>query len=226
MSRASLRAFISYSTKDKHQAAEVKAALRDLGVECFLAHDDIRVSEEWKERILEELATCDVLIPLLSKAFRESDWTAQEVGYAFARRDILIIPLSLDATTPYGLISHVQRQRLKTVTVSPDLFRDPILKRFPRVILPRMIDRVANAWSYRNAEDAMKPLMPVLKALNKEDVNALARAAVSNNQVWSASRCRTEYLPAFVKLHRKRIDPALLKALEYQVENDEVYSPE
>ena len=224
MARATIRAFVSYSTKDKHEAAEVKAALRELGVECFLAHDDIRVSEEWKDRVIEELADCDVFIPLLSKNFRSSDWTAQEIGFAFAKKDIFIIPLSLDPTIPFGFISHIQGTKVGLGSIKADLFQDPLLGRFPRVLLRTMIERVENAWSYRNAEAVVRPLVPLFRLFTKDEANAFALAAANNNQVWSAGRCRAEYLPEFIRRHRKRLEPALLKRLEYQVEHDEAYS--
>lgn len=62
-------AFISYSTKEKAYSADVKRILEEYGVDCFLAHEDLVVSEEWKHRILEELRRCNVFIPLLKRPF-------------------------------------------------------------------------------------------------------------------------------------------------------------
>jgi len=50
-----IKAFISYSSKDKKYGAAVRTALSEVNLESFLAHDDLRVSEEWKARILAEL---------------------------------------------------------------------------------------------------------------------------------------------------------------------------
>ena len=93
--------FLSYSTRDRHVAAEVKQALVQLGVDAFMAHDDIHISQAWRDRILAELKAARVFVPLLSKAFKESDWTSQEVGLAVGRRGMVIIPASLDGTIPY-----------------------------------------------------------------------------------------------------------------------------
>ncbi len=64
-----MKAFISYSTQDKKYGAAVKAVLEEINIESFLAHDDVMVSEKWKERILAELRKCEIFIPLLSENF-------------------------------------------------------------------------------------------------------------------------------------------------------------
>lgn len=93
-------AFVSYSVEDKAMGAVAKACLETHGFDCFLAHDDLQVSEEWKDRILAELRQADVFVTLLSGAFVDSKWCAQEVGVIVSRPDVLIVPLSLDGTPP------------------------------------------------------------------------------------------------------------------------------
>ena len=41
-----MRAFISYSVADKEWGGRVKQALESINVHCFLAHEDMQVSEE------------------------------------------------------------------------------------------------------------------------------------------------------------------------------------
>ena len=74
--------FISYASADRKLAAQVKAALLECGVDGFMAHEDIHVSQEWRDRILEELRRMEVFVPLLSRHFKSSDWTSQESGAA------------------------------------------------------------------------------------------------------------------------------------------------
>lgn len=59
-----LKAFISYSTADKLLAGQVKAILNEYGIVGFLAHDDIHVSQEWKDRLIQELNETNIIIPL------------------------------------------------------------------------------------------------------------------------------------------------------------------
>ena len=100
-----MKAFISYSTTDKQIAGQVKTILNEYRVDAFLAHEDINVSQEWKDRIIQELNQSSIFVPLLSAAFKQSDWAPQEIGLAFARsEEVLFIPLFVDGTVPFGFI--------------------------------------------------------------------------------------------------------------------------
>jgi hypothetical protein len=78
-----MKAFISYSTLDKVSAGQLNEHLSMYGIDSFMAHEDLQVSEEWKKRIQEELSTASILTALLSKNFRASEWTSQEIGLFF-----------------------------------------------------------------------------------------------------------------------------------------------
>jgi len=218
-----ISAFISYSTKDKIYGAQVKKIFEEYGVECFLAHEDLEVSEEWKMRILEELQKCSIFVPLLSKVFRGSDWAPQEIGVIAGRKDVAIIPLSIDGTMPFGFISHLQGKRIPAEGITQDLVFPPLTKKHPHMIIPAMIRKVAAAGGYRIAETAMKSLVPLFSVLNDEELDQLVTASIKNDQVWSASLCREEYLPELIEMHRIRIESKKLTALEYQVKNNHWY---
>src|SRR5260370_481133 len=57
-------AFISYSHTDRKYGAQAKSVLAEIGIDTFLAHDDLHVSDEWRARIIEELKRCDLFVPL------------------------------------------------------------------------------------------------------------------------------------------------------------------
>lgn len=223
---ARLRAFISYSTEDKAAAGAVKRALNTYDIDCFLAHDDIQVSEEWRERILEELAACHVFIALLSQAFKRSEWAPQEIGAVVQRSEVAIVPLSLDETIPFGFIAKIQGIRVPQTGVDPGTVLEPLAKRFPRLVIPGMIARVRDAATFRSAEAAMRPLVAHFSALTQAELDALVSASNQNGQVWSASLCKTEYLPELLRLNRPRIQASALKALEYQIAHDAPYRAE
>ncbi len=88
-----------------------------------------------------------------------------------------------------------------------------------------MISRVRDAGSFRSAEAAMRPLVGQFAGLTQTELDALVSASIQNGQVWSASLCRSEYLPELIRVNRPRIRPSDLKALEYQVANDDWYRP-
>lgn len=219
-----ITAFISYSHKDRKYGAEAKAVLAEVGIEAFLAHDDLHVSEEWRERIIEELQRCDIFVPLLSANFLESKWAPQEVGFIISRPDVAIAPVSLDGTTPSGFISHVHGRTIKTDGITRELLVDPLARRIPRKIVPSLIRSVDEAATFRSGEARMLPLVPLFAKLTAQEAQALAEASVRNSQIWSAAACRNEYLPAFIAAQKDNIDRKTLRALRYQIKNDAWFS--
>jgi len=63
---------------DRQSANQVRAILDGLGIRCFLTHDDIQVSEEWRHRIIEEIGRVDLFVPMISRRYAESAWCVQE----------------------------------------------------------------------------------------------------------------------------------------------------
>lgn len=218
------KVFISYATADKQIAGRIKLALSAIGVDAFLAHEDIHVSEEWKHRILQELREMDVFIPVLSAAFRESSWAPQETGVAAARDGVVMIPLCVDSTIPFGFIDHIQGKRLpEDGTVPDDFVVMPLSRRFPRAVIPQLIDDLKDARSFRGAEALMRPLVPFFAIFANEEANAFAIASINNGQIWDAGDCASEYLPAFLTQCASQLDSEVREALEYQVTNRKWY---
>jgi hypothetical protein len=218
-----MKAFISYSTTDKLIAGQAKALLQEYRIDAFLAHEDIEVSQEWKDRIVRELNESSIFVPLLSNAYKQSDWAPQEIGLAFARGTVLFIPLSLDGTIPFGFISHIQGRRLHEGNINSDLLIEPIASRFPHEIIPVLIERMARARSFRSAEALMLPLLPHFDQFNGDEINAFTTASIENAQIWTATDCSTKYLPRFLDMHRSRIDDQKRKVLEYQITEQQWY---
>jgi hypothetical protein len=218
-----LKAFISYSNSDRIIAGQVKEFLELHGVPAFLAHEDITVSQEWKERIVQELAEANIVIPILSQAFKSSEWTSQEIGYAYAKGNVLFIPIRNDQTTPYGFISHIQGKPIPTEGISHNLLIDPIVNAHPHLILPKLIERLGAARSFRGAEGLMEPLVAHFSRFDDDEINSFARVSAENGQIWDAAECRLNYLPQFLTLHESRIEPSIRLKLKYQVEHGEHY---
>lgn len=99
--------FISYNTKDKVLAGRVGKLLEREGQKPFLAHDDIRPTEDWENEILQHLDTCNVLIALITPNFSGSDYANQEVGIIMGKGK-LVIPLRLDESHLPGFIKSSQ----------------------------------------------------------------------------------------------------------------------
>jgi hypothetical protein len=101
-----LRLFLSHIAADKVAVSKLKVALILLGVDCFVAHEDIEPNQIWLTEIELALKSMHALAALITKGFHESKWTDQEVGFALGR-GVLVIPVrvSLD---PYGFIGKQQ----------------------------------------------------------------------------------------------------------------------
>lgn len=169
-----LTAFISYSHKDRKYGAEAKAVLGEVGIEAFLAHDDLKVSEEWRERIIEELQRCDIFVPLMSANLLQSSWAPQEVGFIISRSGVAIAPISLDGTPPCGFISHVHGRTIKKdVGITRELFVDPLARRIPRKMVPSMIQGADEAATFHSGEARMFALSPIFPKLTAEEAQAL-----------------------------------------------------
>lgn len=92
-----LKLFVSHITSGKAQASNLRTFLGAWGISAFVAKDDIQPSREWRLEVEAALETMEVMVPVVESGFKESDWCAQEVGFALGRK-IEIIPLCLGWT--------------------------------------------------------------------------------------------------------------------------------
>jgi hypothetical protein len=207
-------AFISYQTDDKNVAGELKQILGGIGIDSFLAHDDIEVSQEWRDTILQKIKVCDIFICLLSKSYYESPWCLQESGIVAYRTGVTIIPLSLDGSIPKGFISHIQSAKLRFESISLiDLI--PGLFRFNEKLgIDANITLVGLSGSFRLAENAFKMLLPHIDQLTESQAKKLLNVSKDNSQVHHAALCAREYLPPLLKKYGHTIEPDNLKFLE------------
>lgn len=227
-----LRVFISYSTFDKEFAGYVKNALVPLGAEGFLAHEDISVSERWRDSILLELEVMNVFIPLLSANFKQSDWAPQEVGAAALReKDILIIPIRLPnrplmpSTQPTGFIGSIQAGLFSPDTLE-GMLRDAIGRRFPHHLLALLIDKLEESSEWAKAIANFQKLQPYFTSLTPEEAERIALASIGNRQIWDAHACADIYIPDFIAKNRHQLAQAVLEPLEYQIKHRKVFEPE
>lgn len=94
------RLFISHLTDDKQAATNLNTCIKSYGIDCFVAHEDIRVSREWQTEIENALFTMDALCAIVTKDFKKSDWCDQEVGIALGQKKP-VLPIS-KGDVPYG----------------------------------------------------------------------------------------------------------------------------
>ena len=215
------RAFVSYSVEKKEAGGAVKECLSRFGYECFLAHEDLQVSEEWKRRILEELGSADVFVALLSEEFLASKWCGQELGFIVSRPDVLVVPLSLDGTMPYGFIEHLQGTAVGQKTLK-SVLEEVLYRKRPRQMIPAQIERVRQAGSFRGAEAAVLPLVSRFERFTDQEIEDFVRAAAGNYEVWDAGLCSSTYIPEFVKVNGSRLSQEMANELLNVLPNLEI----
>lgn len=193
-------AFISYQTNDKTIAGTLKKDLSLIGINSFLAHEDIEVSEEWRIKILTELANSELFICLLSKNYLKSAWCVQESGIAAFQPNLLVIPLSIDGTIPMGFISHIQSVKVQSesiglIDIAPALLKDKTEKR-----LSTLVEIVGASYNYRGAETGFSIIFPILHELNQYQGKRLLELSYANDQIHHAGLCAKEYIPKTLEL--------------------------
>jgi hypothetical protein len=113
-----LEFFISYSTKDKQIAGRVAKAVSDLVVP-FLAHDQVVVSDDWREEILRHLRSCSAIICIVTSNFLESEWTNQEAGFVMGRTR-RVISLFFPETKLPGFLKQLQGKPTSETSIEAD----------------------------------------------------------------------------------------------------------
>ncbi|ANM29229.1 hypothetical protein ABI59_05940 [Acidobacteria bacterium Mor1] len=93
-------AFISYALPDEEFARRLSADLRDNGVRCWFAPEDLKAGDRIMNTINDAIRVQDKLIVILSKHSIERDWVEHEVKQALKaeveRGRDLLVPIRLD----------------------------------------------------------------------------------------------------------------------------------
>ncbi len=214
-----MKAFISYSTKDKVWGGRVKTFFDNCNIPSFLAHDDLKISEEWKKRIYKELNSSDIFVCLLSRDFIASDWCSQEIGIAYAKKDVGFIPISLDGSPSFGFISHIQSTVIQKEFEIEEFIAGGLLRSNLSKGIDLSIELTRGAGSFRSAEMVVKRLVPYFDKMEHAHAKAFAEASTENRQVWDAGYCRNEYLPKFLEVNNRKASNQIFQSLQYKIEN-------
>ena len=164
------RLFLSHKSEVKIETAQLKDELRLFGISCFVAHEDIHPTRTWQDEIENALQTMDGFVALMTTDFHDSDWTDQEVGYAFARR-VPMIAVRL-GKNPYGFIGKFQGLASTWATAAADIAG--ILIKNDRMFSVYVKElRKCRSWDHGNA---LGKLLSGIPALNPKQVDELVVA--------------------------------------------------
>lgn len=199
-------AFISYNIEDKHVARRIKEILAKIGMESFLAHEDIEVSDEWRLRILSEIGRANLFIPLLSENFYNSTWCIQELGIASFRKEMTVIPLSIDENIPQGFSLNIQSTRIDPESFTLTDLLPGIAKHDVALAIDIMIEIIASSRSFRRAEANFRLILPYLNQASDDQIKLLLEKVADNGQVHQAAQCANEYIPPLLESHGHLLD--------------------
>jgi hypothetical protein len=164
------RVFLSHKSEVKKETADLKDRLRLFGISCFVAHEDIHPTKTWQDEIENALASMDGFVALMTADFHDSDWTDQEVGFAFARGVPLIaVRLGKD---PYGFIGKFQALSSSWPTAAEDIVK--ILIKNDRMFSAYIQAlRICPDWDTGNT---LAKVLPGIEALKTQQIDELLAA--------------------------------------------------
>lgn len=105
-----MQIFISHSSRDAQQAADVCEILEHNGHSCFIAPRDIRSGYEYAEEIINGIDAAEAVLLLLSEAANESPHVLREVERAVSKSIPIIVykleEVQLTKSMEYFLMTH------------------------------------------------------------------------------------------------------------------------
>lgn len=188
-----IRGFLGYSTADKEMAGRIKDNLEFYGIEIFLAHETLEISDEWRETILGELKECDFYIALVSQNFKESEWTDQEFGSALAR-NVPIYPLGF-GLKPYGFFEKFQSSLISLAKLQENC--EKIAKklahdeRVSSIFKRDLIKKFALSKSFHEA-GSLARLFHEFPTHTEEDMQQILSASIKNSQIYCSFDAQAE----------------------------------
>lgn len=179
-----LRLFISHVSKHKVAVSKLKVQLSKYGIAPFVAHEDIKPSQEWQNDIELALRSMHALVALLTPDFHQSKWTDQELGFALGK-GTLVIPVML-GIDPYGFIGKVQG--LPGKLVDPLSLASSIVdlllkhKSTTEKMQEALIVGLEKAASFDSAKVVTKKIAG-LQHITSGQINRLQQAVTNNDQI-------------------------------------------
>jgi hypothetical protein len=103
--------FISYSRDDRDYVTKLANWLEGHGVVVWFDHD-IDYGVKWEDEIINKLDSSSVVLVVMSKSSRKSNWVSKEIDQA-KKRKIMVYPLLLE---PDGMVDRVADLQFENVT--------------------------------------------------------------------------------------------------------------
>ena len=189
--------FLSHHHDDLDMVKVFVEELKLYGFKVFVAHSDIKLSEEWIKVIEKELNSCKIFIAFLTTNFKNSDWCGQESGIAYIN-NLKIIPLNCDGkTNSYGFINKYQakpflykvkgRSRYEENKFREDvkeivdvLMNEPEIVRYVR---GSILDRMKDIHSYHSSDCIFSYILK-LQPFTEDEFREIINLSNANDQIY------------------------------------------
>lgn len=201
----SFRLFISHLTAHKDSASNLKQYLSWYGIDCFVAHEDIKPSKEWEEEIEKALFTMDALCAIVVPRFKSSKWCDQEIGIALGQQK-QVFPINKGAV-PYGFFGRYQALKGRDKTAKQmaiDVWKAISTNgRTKSIYLDRLASLILSATT---TSDAIR-LIDVLKQCADVDKHFIENIHdnYSSNSILNTSKIMDSINPIFKKYGLKAV---------------------
>lgn len=182
-----LHLFISHVHTVKGTVSEISRELLDYGIEGFVAHVDIKPSQEWLSTIEAGLRTSDAAVAYMTENFPSSQWTDQEMGFVFAQ-DKLIVPIEA-GQLPYGFVSRYQAitgaSGKSPAEIAQLIFNVLVAhERTAEQMSDALIAALVQSTSFRTSIDVSKRINNHVTNWNADRLQAIEQARNENDQVY------------------------------------------
>jgi hypothetical protein len=172
------RVFLSHRSQVRKRTAALKEGLERFGISAFVAHADIHPTKAWQDEIESALSTMDAFVALMTEHFHESEWTDQEVGFAFAR-DVPMVAVNL-GRNPYGFIGKFQSLSCSWATASERIV-SVLIKQ--EGALDAYVEAVGQCPSFDEG-NRLAAILPAIDKLSDDQADALVAAYNENHEVF------------------------------------------
>ncbi len=207
--------FISYSKEDANAAATLKAELRDLATDCFLAPADLPAGQNSRIELVKEIKSCNVVLALLSRNYRKSEYANQELGIALGSGK-QILPICLDDTLPRAFIDGIQCICCKDTGLDAQILNIMrsiySLGNWERKSTDLYIDHIFSSESWAEAGHWAKEIQRA-DELTDAQINRIGEAVIENDQVQKSWAARS-ILRIILLEHKSALSEAIRSRLE------------
>lgn len=211
------KVFISYSSKDKEIAGDLKRLFEEYEIiTCFIAHDDIMPGSEWEREILTNLESSDFFMPLQTENLKASYWCQQEAGFALSK-GIKVVPLKPDmgGIDPVGFYAKSQAHPIKIQSLRASVSAWMIKEGLAHGIMTEDIEKrmllFERSGSWHEAGENAKALLELESEFNKSDVRRIVETTLKNPEILNSIAARG-YLRGFFRKNEHFITRDELKS--------------